>query len=949
MEKIGSVQENPFYTKYGLKQATITPRNKYGFESQPGRRRLSSNGSLGNGEEEEEEKLPEYKPGSGFVGILKDKWSHLHAQEKPTPWKRASSLEDLPADDDPSPKIKQITSKETNHNKFSSSKNSTSVLAPRLSHRAQSIESLNQVSKKHPHIHKPAHNLRHVETAWQNREPSVPLKSPRGSHVVAPDVDLARDDIIIIEKTQQPQVENAAESSESEDDSPPLSYREEILPNELPKPNTVQNVRNIFENNSSLPSSKNFFQLKKRTENSLVSPLTSPSQVASPTSFDDGMSIRSLSPLSSSRLPNSDSYAKSILSPPATNPPNLTWRHADPSKSATDSSLSPRFANLYPPRQGGSAGLEATNSRDKTSSPSVASVSNSGASKSDAISSFTEAKASSVLAHSNFSESPRLGEARPTPSPRSTATVKPTIASKHSPPVEPLPLSAPPSAATSYKRSSPVVPVAPYKDNKEDRKDDGQPVMIYSKSRLSPKREKVPRIHDYAPVNEPNGVPKDNIINKDPKMMLKDVKNNKSESLRNTAADRKPAQIEGDKIIQTPQQTTIQIGSSRKVMTVPDDKGIGKDQALFHPAVKSTKKTQAPSVPGLDKVKTQLAPKPPTQSMIYVSSSESDESDNSTPPETPRTKDDVKPAGSLKDRSSIEENIGSTPSLITVSRLKQDEGPAPSRFSSTPEKPVTSSAPSKAKENQGTLNRDNDNKRSLTSSSKVPIHKEKASETKKDSVLKNSVAPRESIGGSSSTDEQPIKGHASIIINRVRQTNNSPSQMASDVVVSNGSTFFKLDPSLNDESSTDSDASPRAPFSKPSGSLPGSQASSSPFAINLTSVTSSSASDSGSERDSLSSEITNEIAEVRSKMGRAKKPPGAVQIFDSTQLKKKKREPAAIVPPLDFSGIHEDRSKNYCPPQTKIEPCNIKFIGENARTERSLLVKQRKVKVSFGQ
>ncbi|GFS21689.1 hypothetical protein ElyMa_006931000 [Elysia marginata] len=975
MEKIGSLQENPFFTKFGLKPASVT-RHRYVSDLQPPRgHRLSSNGSV------DEDDQPEYRPGSGFVNKLRDKWSHLNTREEKV-LKKASSLEDLqPVEKEVGP-TKALTPRASNHSLVD--KKQPNVLHPaKLAYRAQSIESLSQAHSKHTNHQHPGHRhqqplfvhpLRHVDPAWMKDKPTVTaLKSPRGTHVEAPDVDLARDDIVIIEKTHQPEPEDKAASdsgTESDETSPPLSYREEMLPNELPKPNTVQTVRNIFETNSSLPSWKNSLVLKRRTSDSPpvslpLSPvcgsltshtLTSP-QVSSPS----GVSIPGFSPVTSPRLLSSDSHAKPILSPPAIDAPRVSWNQVEHPKPRADSQSS----YSQPSRIGNGFTPGTTPAREKVSPLSTAASSTSAAKPYYSVSSSStsvEEKPASVLERSNFFESPRLGETRPSPSPRNTASVKPTISSKPSSPVKPLPLSTPASAATSYKRSSPVVPVAPYKDKTDDSKEDGVPVMIFSKSKISPKREKTPRINDYVPVTEaPKGLPVDNlkkhkddvIINNNfqgklySKETTIDLKQNKFTTGRDRVVEKKSSPVETDKIIQTPQQTTIQIGLKKAdVSDMKVDKSISADRAVGQVPMLAAKRKQAPSVPVVDKVKSQMAPQPPvkekdqSQSMLYISSSESGESDSSTPPETPRTQDDKK---------MTQNSIKDVPSLITVSRLKQDREPAPPRFSTPSEEKgsnlsstVAPSMPSKFWDNKEVSS-------DTATSGKRPLALPKAADKEPVSKENSTKSISKPADNSKMPSEEPIKGVPTIIANRLRQAKADPSQMARNVLHQPANNFLRLDGNLNDESSTDSDASPRPPVSKPVSS---SSSSSSPFAVNLASVSSSSTSSSDSPRSEL-----NEIEAALRKMGSAKKQPTVVQIFDSKQLAEKRKNKAAArtaaqqagvqVPGLDLSGLDEDRSKVYRPPQKKVGPCNIKFIGENVKTGRSLLAKKRLKKVSI--
>ncbi|KAH9491681.1 hypothetical protein Btru_031206 [Bulinus truncatus] len=785
LEKIKSVHDNPFFIQLGIKH-TVPAHSRTIVKSE-------------SSVKEQEQKLDEddteitYRPGSGFVHRLLDKYKSLTARgENVSHLKRATSLDELSAENDV--KSKSVSFKEPAHNGsvavFVEKPSHLSTSRLSQAHKARSVDGLNDAHyKPHPSYgHSISASHRMSGSKW-NRD-----KVSHSSHKSeAPDVDLAREDIIIIEKTPPIQTHKDTSGLESDDNtSKPLHQHEDLPKDELPKPNTVLNVRTIFES-ASASSTNELLTRRRKPDSGAFSPLsTTPpnlslntdlgplSPVVSPHANNSERSnIKSPSPVTSPRPLHQELHAKPVLLPHS-----LSSNSSESSKPSSDTLMS-------------NAGSTSYNNSSSSFTHHTDSVSDSKATILERSSYFGSAKSSTGT--------------RPTPTPRSTASVKPTIVQKPSASVKPVPLSAPASAATSYKKSSPVVPVAPFKDKQEDSKDDGQPVLIFSKSKLSPRREKPKRVKNYDPVSEGQN----------------DFVKEKNEKVINASDTANIIQKE-DKVINN------KVFSQSKIFKTPDEK---KDAAPVT-LIKAT-----PSV------KQRAAPKPPEA--------------------TSNQKTLVAP---LVMGSKSEENLEAFDSSHAVNDTSH------TAVSVVATKDITNT-------------------------------------------------PHEKPSG-----HQPVKGIPSIIAQRLKKQNSDPSQMATDVISSSDSIDGNRKTKLAfDESGTDSDApSPRKRVT--------------PTSIVQTSV------DNTTTKDSVSSEIENEIAAVRKKMESSRSKSGNVsQIFDSSQLAKKRKEnqkqraSQSSVPRLDLSGINDE--PDYHPVQMEIKPCNIIFIGENAKTERSLLVKSRCVKL----
>ncbi|XP_059150948.1 mucin-2-like [Physella acuta] len=831
-EKIKSVHENPFYKQLGIKHSVPPHRPSYRSDSSDIYRqdKQVSNGHLVK-EDDEDDKV-EYRPGSGFVTRLLGKFTSLTAKEESassashTYLKRFSSLDELSADD--VSKHKSVTFKEPTYVEKPSSL-STSKLS--RAHKSGSVDCLN-------HAHRRSNQLQsNVDSKWNSNKPSGTSKFSRDSHIEAPDVDLARDDIIIIERT--PPVPTLKDSSnDSTDGLQSQSSHHEDHADEFPKPNTVSHVRNIFEN-ASTNAANDLYARRRRPDSSssaVALSLQTDASIAVSSNQDNAhgrFGVSSPSPVTSPRICSPDLHAKPVLLPSS----SVVSKPFEHPRRPSDSSTHLPYSSKTEDQK-----LTATVASNVQSSSIRASVKDAAPSSNDTstnvidstVESVPDSKSTTVERNNYFSTG------RPTPTPRNTASIKPTIVNRPSSAVKPVPLSAPASAATSYKKSSPVVPVAPFKDKQDDVKDDGQPVLVFNKSKLSPRREKVQRVKDYS--TESSAPNKTDSVDKD--VASTEESNNKISSTRKSYYEKTADGQNSDQstIIHIKQHTTIEI--KKTVKPAPAREPSTKSSA-------PTKSTYAPKP--RESTKQTVAPLPPNN----IKNNEQD----SSVPETPR------PAPVVK------EPVNSVSQETTLSKIIQ-------KSSMSDEKPT-------------------------------PLDTATASET------------------------QPIKGIPSIIAQRLRLQNSDPSQVADDVVSSTDMVDGSRKAKHDETPVTDDSPSPRKRLT-PTTTTPVQSTSS-------------------SSKDNISSEIENEIAAVRKKMeGNRSKSTSVSQIFDSSQLSKKRKEnqkqrvsAQGLVPPLDLSGITDDQSDFYQPAQREIKPCNIKFIGENAKTSRSLLTRNRKIKVSI--
>ncbi|XP_005113094.1 flocculation protein FLO11 [Aplysia californica] len=843
-EKLSSVLENPFYKNFGRKH-NVPSYQKDSLQSDVLDRRRLSGVIDSTSRNDESEDIGEYRPGSGFVHKLLDKFSSLSAKEdtafSSSHVKRSSSLEDLTGSN--SVKSKNVTFKDPASLDVKSGIGKPLSSVSKTSHRARSIESLPHAHRKSSHHHNLAIPLRHVETKkWDKGKDAVIPKSPRDSHVVAPDVDLARDDIIIIETTPSVVAKKDESNDESDSDNGTprlLSYREESVPDELPKPNTVVNVRSLFET-ASVTSGTSVFRRPKPEPLKHIGRSGDFSQTGSVTSPSSGDESNKLVSVTSPRFVNNDTQANSVpfISPSntATSPPIFSPRSSElsqpsfQSKHDENKSSSSVTTNSIAFRQRSASPQEVTSPRPDTT-------------------------------HSTTGDDEKTASPfRPSPTPRNTASVKPTIASKtnaHDLKPVPVPYPAPASAATSYKKSSPVVPVAPFKNKQDDKKDDGTPVMIFDKSKISPTKKRSPRTKDYTPL--------DNEISK------KEV-------------------FTGGKKVSV---TSVNVKSSGKgpIPDIPrENKNVSKEKPL-----NSRKSTENVSVNKLNdlEMKKSKAPVPVLEKKDITL-------ERKTPTAPARRSFEVPPKNHIQEDRKALDKLSKPLPVKTASTAVSSSEPKPEP--KQPSKMLYVSSSSDASESDATP---------------PETPRTKPDKTKSDS--------------------EPIKGIPSIIAQRLKKEKNDPSQASS---LTRPSSLIdrqlKSDSGETDSSTSSETFSPR---------------------VNLSSTPSVQSKDDN--KDEISNSIENEIAAVRKRMeGNRSKATGVAQIFDSSQLAKKRKEnqrqratfnaqSQGLVPPLDLSSITDDKNRDYQPKPREIKPCNIVFVGENAKTSRSLLKKQRKVKINI--
>lgn len=519
-DHISSIHDNPFYKSFGVRH----PRSPRDVSLLPLSARHDTDSGLVL-----REQLGDYKPGSGFVNRLRGKFASLSVRDEvpllPQPFqvKQASSLEDVNGD----PGAKATETATISHDAEISPRERPreriSVSSYGAKHRAKSVDSLN-----HAHAHKQLHipvTLRHIERKWER--PSVPLKSPRETHIVAPDVTFARDDIILIENTPShpPPVDDKSDNEDDDDTQlrfQAASFKEEVSTDELPKPNTVSTFRSFFESTSTDPLGKSAKPLSPTT---LQSPFEQNSgdkenQDSSLTPRDQLQTLREhvttpqepiLTPRDScSSTPREPVTPREsvmtneparVLSPRVTDTSHKPFDFSRFETSRFDASKS-RFSWTADVRAAGSSDVSGasvlTPGFSSASSIFTSTAAYTAEGKSEDMQSATETVTPSAFSVSGSTESNR-----PLVSPRSTAAVKAVPASRPTIPSRPLRPSStsipgapvPPSFTPSLKKTSPVMPVAPFKDMADDGGENRY--LIYAKKKSASKPQHATRVKDY--------------------------------------------------------------------------------------------------------------------------------------------------------------------------------------------------------------------------------------------------------------------------------------------------------------------------------------------------------------------------------------------------------------------------------------------------------------------
>lgn len=861
LESIKSVHENPFYKNFGIKHsAPPYPRqvNRSVVSEEPSR--VTSNGRSSSVDDDDD--IGEYRPGSGYVHKLLDKFSSLTVREEQVihgpHLKRSSSLDELPVENE------VVKDKAAASRTVGLSYEKPSFLsAAKLSQRARSIEGLNHSHHKYHHGITASHH--HVDT-WEMDKHSFTHKFQRDSQVVPPDVDLVRDDINIENTKSTALLENVNENERYDEAATVVSGHESVLQDELPKPNTVLTVRNIFESASSgiMPitrrqrsDSPSFVSMQS------VKPVLTPLQEShtSASSHEVGWnrnSPRSSSPLASPKH-TSDAHAKLTSS---------SLSKAENIRQTTDSDLLSR-SNIQKSAASISSISGMSISRPQTSPSSLPYRTNATPTSPSAFSP-TAATDGRLFRfdRENSLEAPGTSDSLHHTSSHSASSTKVTVTGVQ------LYTSALSSQKSSHAGSS-----SSFKDKHEDGKHYEHPVMIFEKSNLSPQKSKPQRIRDYTPLSD--GV---------------DAFDEETQQLRDAGhSTEMKAHFE---------DTQSALETTNKVMS---------QKRIFEPNSKISDKNtsnQSKSVPTRN------------QTIIEVKSNLKSVLDR----EQSNLEDKSTNVASVEAASSsvaIKKSNVRKPIVQELSASAESQPvPVVKNFRES-KKRVTFAATPKVQED--------DEKPASHSSDGITTNQELISDTLKETTATDQsyrseppAVNEQPLSGVSNADtnsqERPVKGIPSIIAQRLKKQNFDPSQVAEDVL-----------------SSSDANEHLNEASKKHLGSASG-----------KTTLL------DNNETASLSTEIENEISNVRKKMEESRsKSAGLVPIFDSSLLTKKRKEKKKhqasaseeLVPALDLSGITDSQGMEYQPPHKKIAPCNIVFVGENAKTSRSLLIKQRKIKV----
>lgn len=825
-DRIASIMDNPFYKSFGVKH----PRSPRDVPSAPASAKTTADS---DGKYAVREDLGDYRPGSGFVHKLMGRFASMEMREEGSSIphiKAASSVEDI---------LDRTESRAADTNERHRERGRLNS----AQHRTRSVES---ISRRKGSLNLPV-VLRHVERG-QDR-PASSMKSPRDTHIVAPDVKLGRDDIILIENP--PSEHQPGENGENgiEDKaamgSHTAGFNTENSVDELPKPNTVSAVRSLFESGKPLSPTSD-----------LPGDAFSLDGESSFTPRDSVLTPRDpiVTPRGSSSTPrDSNSTPRDTVLPSPRNSyfsfshqdTVLTPREPKDLKTTQDS----RPYKLASPRISSDITQKYDVSKNRFSWSSDLKTAGSGESSTSAappplpytfppVSASAASSTADTIAESEVSENvkPSLfhtsnsAENRPIASPRSTAAVKAIPVSRPSVPARSsIPNSTtmsssgtvvPPSFTPNIKKTSPVMPVAPFKENKTDEGGDNR-YLIYEKKSSKAKTPKAMRLKDYGE-----------------------------------------------------ESTDLALENTKNVEASDDLKKQGNNVKKSNKVNGTHTKGRAPPVPRRRQSE---------ESVLSPRSSES----NDTPwadmlkPVSPRIED-------------------SQPQPVTLSPVEPAKpSKAPRTFFTKPEEKM-------------------ETHQSLAPSEESKMDTEEASQDE----------------GKTEDSDQPVRGIPSIIANRMKQTNQKQGNESPETKRPGelfGVCLGKTPHGHGKDSTEEENEIPRKRLAP------------------ATQKTENNAS------QNLPSEIENQIASVRKRMEHASrnKPTGVSQIFDSSQLQKKKKQKsgaAAGVPRLDLSSITSEDSSNagssggYRVTPREIKPCNIEFIGANVSLGRSLLEKNRKEK-----
>ncbi|XP_076454824.1 uncharacterized protein LOC143289661 [Babylonia areolata] len=823
-DRIASIMDNPFYKSFGVRH----PRSPRDVPSAPSSAKTTADTDGKYGVRED---LGDYRPGSGFVHKLMGRFASLEVKEESSisHLKNASSVEDILDRTGQESRAADTHERPRERGRFMS-------LSNNVQHRARSVESVN---RRKGSLNLPV-VLRHVQLSQDHSSSS--LKSPRDSHIVAPDVKLGRDDIILIENPPAEAPPNETEDeNNATSDAHSFGFHSENSTDELPKPNTVSAVRSLFESGKPLsPTSTSGGLEGESSFTPRDSVLTPRDSIVTPRRSSSTPRDSALTPRDTVLTPRDSVFTQDTVSTPreqVVSPKDLSSAHQD---SRPYKPPSPRITTDMSQRYDASKSRFSWSLDHKTAATGDASNSTVPPPlpttlppvSATAVSSAAEGKGESDIPENAKSSLFQSAENHPVASPRSTAAVKaipvsrPSVATRTSRPnstsVSSSGTAVPPSFTPSLKKTSPVMPVAPFKENKADEGGDNR-YLIYAKKSSNTKLQKVARLKDYGEGS--TDLTADNTKNAEGTEASKRQGNNVKKSNKMNGAHAKG-----------------------RAPAIPKQRQ--SEERVLSPRLADSGET-----PWTDVLK----------------------------PTSPR----------------IEDSQPQTVTLTPVESAKPIK--APRTFSSKPTEKME------------------------TNQSLAP------SETSKmdtEETAKAEVKAEES--------NQPVKGIPSIIANRMKQ-NDQKQDTESPETRPPGELFgVRLGKTHHEKDSAEENEIPRKRLT------PAAQKSESNASTNLP------------------SEIENQIASVRRRMEHASrnKAPGVSQIFDSSQLQKKRKEKqaaksssAAGVPRLDLSSITAEDSSSagssggYRVTPREIKPCNIVFIGANVSVGRSLLKKSRKEKV----
>ncbi|CAG5135212.1 unnamed protein product [Candidula unifasciata] len=863
MESIKSVHENPFYKNFGIKHsAPPYPRQANKPVVSEDTKRVST-----NGRSSVDDDIGEYRPGSGYVHKLLDKFSSLTVREEPIipapHLKRSSSLDELPGENE-TVKDSVVVSRTIGlrYEKLSY------LSVAKLSHRTRSIEELNHTHQKYHRGSAVSHQ--HSDTQWGMDKQLFTHKFQRDIQTVPADGDQARDEIIMNDSVNSGVLlENTDDNERYSDTTTALNSHESVLQAELPKPNTVLTVRNIFESASSasvLHSRRQRSDSPSFVSVQSVKPVLSPLQASHVSASSQESALNRVISHSSSPLASPKHTSDTLAKPSSSLSKIENARHVPdsdlPSRSNVQKSVAAISSNsgMSIVRPQTSSSPYRTNA-NPTSPSAFSPVSSADGRlfRFDGENSLETSETFHSLHHTSSYNAPSL-----------LATV--TGVQLHS------------SAISDNQKSSLAVSSSSFKDRIEDGKHYEHPVMIFAKANLSPQKNRPHRVRDYTPLNdEVDGI------------------NEVAEQLRDAirSAEAK-AQFDANDYSHLGLETTNKVSSQRRIfesnsnISDKNTNNQSKPVPIRNQIIKEAKNSQKHV---LDNDKSNSENKSKNIAAAEVSNSV-----------------DIK-------RSNVRKPIVKE----LLASLETQPAPLVSNFKDR-KKRVTFSVSSTAQE-------DDDAKPTSHLSNSITAGHELLSDAYKDAVDSDQSHSDESPAlndqplshvnkNDSDPKELPVKGIPSIVAQRLKKHNFDPSQVAEDVLSSSDAT----EQHLQEASRKNLDSASGNPTS------------------------------SDSENDSLATEIENEISNVRRKMEESRnKSTGLLPIFDSSQLSKKRRERKKqqasageeVVPALDLSGMTDDQAMEYQLRHKKIAPCNIIFIGENADTSRSLLTKQRKVKINI--